>query len=519
VKRSRKNQNKSNLKYICPGRAVICFLLLLAVSPVLAGNEMGNTPLNGETRTIDTLRVSLQEAIFLGLKNNPTLSIQRRNPDIMSTFAREQLSAFDPLLIVTGIRNQASSTRRLGAQRTPFTLDDKGFETGLQFNELFPTGTSIIANIGMTGSVSSLYADQYTGGMDVTITQSLLQGFGFGANLAGVRKARLDVEISKSELKAVAENLTAEIENGYWDLYLTGQEMQIQQQSLELAQKQLSESQERVAVGKLPRLELAAVEAEVAARRSALIDAQSQHEQSRLRFLYLLNPESNKFWETLPKPVDRPFLPNDSLEDIIVHEKVGLKYRPDLEQARFNLKKGDLEIARTKNGLLPRLDLFVTLGRTNYAETFAGAYPDFNSPFYQMSAGLSIALPVPNRQASAQLQRARFSREQQAQAVENMEKLVQWDVRSAYVEVLRSRQQIEATRVTRELQAKKLDAEQEKFRVGKSTNFLVLQAQRDYTASQLDEARSMVAYLNALVKLYVAEGTLLERRGIKTLDY
>ncbi|MCI0514739.1 TolC family protein, partial [candidate division KSB1 bacterium] len=87
-------------------------------------------------------------------------------------------------------------------------------------------------------------------------------------------------------------------------------------------------------------------------------------------------------------------------------------------------------------------------------------------------------------------------------------------VRAAHIEVLRSRQQIEATRVTRELQDQKLAAELEKFRVGKSTNYLVLQAQRDFTASQLDEARSMVAYLNSLVNLYLMEGTLLDRRHL-----
>ena len=92
--------------------------------------------------------------------------------------------------------------------------------------------------------------------------------------------------------------------------------------------------------------------------------------------------------------------------------------------------------------------------------------------------------------------------------------MVQWDIRAAYAEILRARQQIEATTVTRELQEKRLEAEQEKFRVGKSINYLVLQAQRDYTASQLDGTRAMVAYLYALVDLYVAEGTLLERRGV-----
>ncbi|PIZ63898.1 MAG: hypothetical protein COY19_09600, partial [Candidatus Marinimicrobia bacterium CG_4_10_14_0_2_um_filter_48_9] len=196
------------------------------------------------------------------------------------------------------------------------------------------------------------------------------------------------------------------------------------------------------------------------------------------------------------------------------HAALSLKYRPDLIQARLNLKKQELVVAQTRNGLLPKLDLFISLGQSTYAQTFSSATPDFSSPFYQVSGGLNFSLPVPNRQSAAQLERVRVSRRQQELAVSNMEKQIQLDIRSKYLEVLRTRQQVVATNVTRQLQADKLSAEQEKFRVGKSTNILVLQAQRDFTSSQLDEARSVVGYLNALVELYLAEGTLLERRGI-----
>lgn len=73
----------------------------------------------------------------------------------------------------------------------------------------------------------------------------------------------------------------------------------------------------------------------------------------------------------------------------------------------------------------------------------------------------------------------------------------------------------EATRTALELQQRRLEAEEEKFRVGKSTNFMVLQAQRDFIASQLSHARAKVAYNEALVNLYVMEGTLLARRRIE----
>lgn len=475
-------------------------------------------PASVEIQTHDTLRIGLQEAILLGLKNNPTVTIQRLDPKIMKTYVKEAGADFEPKLGATGEKSESKSQRRLGALPTPLDLQDDRFDISAQITEFLPTGTTISASAGMTGSVSNLYTDQYTGTAGLTVTQSLLKGFGFCANLASLRQARLDVEISKSELKGVAESVTADIEKGYWDLFLTRQEMDIQQKSLTLAKQQLAESLERVAVGKLPELELAAVHAEVAARRSLLIDAQSRHEQTRLNFLYLLNPRIEKFWSALPLPIDRPFLPEDTLDTVEVHEQVGMKFRPDLEQARLVLKKGELEVARTKNGLLPQLDLFISLGRTSYSKVFEEAYPDLKSPFYQTSAGLTFSFPVTDREASAQWSRARYSRDQQALAMQNMEKLVQWDIRSAYVEVLRFRQQIEATRVTREMEEKKVAAELEKFRVGKSTNYLVLQAQRDFTASQLDEARAMVAYLNALVDLYISEGSLLERRGIDTLN-
>ncbi len=487
---------------------------LLIVSIFLSQSALYSQNSTGQSKA-DTLRLSLQQALLIGLKNNPTVTIERLTPEIANAIASEYRSQFDPMVGANGQQSEVKSSRRLGAERTPFDLTDNRFDYEVTLSETLPTGTKLNASTSMTGSVSNLYTDQFTGNVGLTITQSLLKGFGTGANLATLRKARLDVKISQLELKGVAESAMADIEKGYWNLYLTSEEMRIQQKSLELAQQQLSESLERVAVGKLPKLELAAVDAELAVRKGALIDAQSLHEQARLQFLYLLNPQSGSFWDIKILLKDAPFIPTDTLDTIFTHEQIGMEQRPDLQQAHLSLKKGELDIARTKNGLLPQLDLFISLGRSSYSETFGrDAYPDLKSPFYQAVVGFNFAFPVPNRRARAQLSRAQFSVEQQNLAVKNMEKLVQWDIRSSYTEVNRARQQIEATIVTREMQEKKLAAELEKFRVGKSTNYLVLQVQRDYTASQLQEARAMVAYLNSLIDLYVSEGTLLERRGV-----
>ncbi|MBN1293669.1 MAG: TolC family protein [Candidatus Latescibacteria bacterium] len=482
-----------------------------------AENEIADNPFSGISGG-EILQINIKDAIFQALEQNPTVTIQRQEPAKYQTFASEERADFDPEITASADQNKTKLQRFLGAQPNPIrmTWDRSNYDIGI--SETLPTGTIVSANMSMTGSISSLYTDQFSGIVGVTVTQALLRGFGIGANLANLRKAKLDIEISEAELKAVAENLVADVEKAYWNLYLTAEEINIQKSSLELADKQLQESLERVAVGRLPELELAAVHAEVATRREALIDAQSRYEQARLNFLFLLNPSGIDIWSSRPVPVDKPFIPTDTLDAIAVHEELGMQFRADLIQAQLNLKKGELDIQQTKNGLLPRLDFFITYGKTTYAKTFKDAIPDLQSPFHEATAGFTFAMPVPNRGARARVERARRTQQQMEMAVINMERLVQLDVRSAYIEAVRSKELIVATRVTRELQERNMDAEQEKFRVGKSTNFLVLQAQRDFTASQLDEARSMVSYLNALIDLYLMEGTMLSRRGIENLS-
>lgn len=465
----------------------------------------------------DTLKITVKDAILMALERNPSFSIQRLAPKIAETIESEQLATYEPKLNIVGNKSKNKSQRFLGSRPDPFELTTDRYQYDLSLTQMLPTGTTINANANIAATLSSIYKDQFSGTYEITVTQALLRGFGLSANLANIRQAKLDLEISNAELKSFAENLVADVENAYWTLLLTAQEIDIRTRSLQLAQQQLKESEERLAVGKLPVLELAAVHAEVATRQEALIDVQSRYEQARLQLLFLLNPAEQASWSTIPVPVDQPFIPVDTLDTITNHEAVALKYRSDLKQAQLMMRSGEIEISRTKNGLLPQLDFFITLGRTSYATSFKEGLPDLKSPFYDVILGVNFEFPVINKRARAQSRRAVYSHEQMELSLKNMERLIQRDVRSAYIEVIRSRQQIVATRVTRELQEKKLEAEQEKFRVGKSTNFLVLQAQRDFISSQLDEARSMVAYLNALINLYVMEGTLLERRGINAI--
>jgi outer membrane protein TolC len=160
------------------------------------------------------------------------------------------------------------------------------------------------------------------------------------------------------------------------------------------------------------------------------------------------------------------------------------------------------------------MDLFIILGKSGYSDSFSGSVSNITDDSYDVAAGLHFEYPIFNRDARAQYRRASLRRDQAQKALENLRQLVELDVRNAYIEVNRSKEQIAASSATREFDEEKLRIETEKFRVGRSTNFLVAQAQRDLLISRIAEVQALANYLKALIDLYRLDGSLLERRGI-----
>ena len=463
----------------------------------------------------EPLKLSIENTILLTVENNKAFRVQRLNPPIRRTFEEQERAAFDPIV------GAAAANRRIEAQR----LGRAGTETEsflseaisgkLSLDVLFPSGTAVALEGGTELTDSSLYSDSFASTrVGLTVTQAILRGFGTGANLASLRQARLDTLASQYELRGFAESLIAQVETTYWDYALARRQIEIVTQSLKLADDQLAETVERIEIGKLAETELAAAKAEVALRREGLINARSNLATIRLRLLRLLSLPGANVWEREIVLQDQPLVLDVALDDVESHVQVALRMRPDLNQAKLGIKRGDLEIVKTKNGLLPKMDVFITLGKSGYAESFGRSIRNIDEDGYDVLVGLSFEYPFGNRDAEARHRRAILSRKQNEEAVGNLAQLVVVDVRSAYIEVNRASEQVAATSATRTLQEEKLRAETEKFRVGKSTSLLVAQAQRDLVASQISEIYAVVNHLKALVELYRLEGSLLERRGI-----
>jgi outer membrane protein TolC len=468
------------------------------------------------TTAEEPLKIDIQAAILLAMENNRSLAVERINPEIARTFEKEELAVFDPALSaeVSPRRSVADRMSRAAGGIDPQVRVDT--VTGsISLSKFFASGTTLTLQGSTSYTDSSLYDDSFTANrLGVTVTQALLQGMDIRANLARVNQAKLDTLISEYELRGFTEILLEEVESKFWDYALAGKQIEIYADSLSLAEKQMAEAQERINIGRLAETELAAAQAEVALRRENLINARSDLAKERLDLLRLLNPQPPINWNRNIILEYQTAPPSIELADVEQHVRLAMKMRPDLNQARLQIRRGDLEVVKTKNGLLPRMDAFITFGKSGYADTFSKAMSGIDSRSYDVAFGLMFEYPPANQAARARYSRAVVSKSQLLEALENLIQLVQVDVRSAYIEVTRTREQIAATAATRNFQEEKLRAETEKFRVGKSTSLLVAQAQRDLVASQIAETQAVANYLKALVALYRLEGSLLQRRGI-----
>jgi outer membrane protein TolC len=490
-------------------------LLLPVLALLLAGPASGLAqPDAAGVPPGEVLELSVEEVALLALQHNRDLQVRRLTPVIAGTFEQIERGAFDPEVFaeLNYAEERASETAR--ATGTQFEVEGNEAAAVAGIRTLLPTGTTLEGTLEQFRSISNRAPEQQVARLGLTVTQALLQGFGPAVNLAAVRQAELGTVASRFELRAFTEALLAEAETAYWNFVLAREEIAIFESSLEVARRQRDETELRIEVGLLPEVEAAAARAEVALREQALIDARSLLEERRLRLLRLLNPDHGNSFDQRILATTEPRMEPTPVQDLPERLQLAEKMRPELGEARMLLEQQRLETVVTRNGLLPRLDFFITLGKTGYADSFSGSFHELDGKTYDLRTGLRLNRALGNRAAEARHLAARTSRQQAQESVANLQQLVRLDVRLAVNDLERVRQQISASAVTRALQEETLAAERERFDVGASTTLLVSQAQRDLLASQIAEVEAIVNYRIALVNLFLAEGALIERRGI-----
>ncbi len=484
----------------------------------------GGVPTTSFSSSGKIIDLSLSDALLIGLKNNPALLVQRFNPALSQEQIEARRGAFDPTLTggVQASKNRVptsggyvtASGGYIPGSRHFDTIDSGNANVGL--SEKLPTGTSI------SGTMNSGLNDSENGGGQsstvngsITVTQALLQGANLQANLAGIESARIGKKISDYQLRGEALTITDDVVQAYWAYVLAQQNVKILKTALNVAEQQEAQTKELIRVGRTSPSQFASAVAQTAVTREQLVSAVGAMKIARLNLLSLIAPVNRPFWHDQLRLTTRPYIPGGPIAPLKQHAELALKMSPVLNQTRLQIQQGDLSVIQTRNGLLPVLNMFITMGKTGYAESFRPAAQNLNGSAYQLVGGLSFNYPIFNRTPTANYQSAVLSRDQEEAALANTVRTVELSVRTAYIQAQTDKQQITATAATTEAQAETLRATQAEFKVGESTALLVSLAQSNLLAARLAQAQANVAYLDALSTLYLHQGSLLERCHIR----
>ncbi len=188
--------------------------------------------------------------------------------------------------------------------------------------------------------------------------------------------------------------------------------------------------------------------------------------------------------------------------------------------AKLQLKNSGENLKIAKNNLFPEVNFLGSLGYSGLGGNAGNSYDDqFSAQHPSWSLGVEVSFPIFYNEPVATFRRAKYDNRQTELSLKNVKQVVAMDVRKSIRLVETNRKRIDATKESTKLASEQLEAEQEKYKVGQSTTFKVLQFQDDLATALSQEIRTLAEWRVSVAALYKSIGRILEENNILVDDY
>ena len=534
-----------------------------------SGDQVGTTgPFVGLT---------LSDAIAMALARNTDLAVSQSNRRVAGFQIIQAEGAYDLQFVIQptysyqvtpaislfesgpGGSPPQQITTQVNAQLQGITA------SGGQYS--FSTGAQHIASNLTINS----YDPYYQTSLAFNFTQPLLRGRAIDATRRQIQLARINSDVTNEQALSTASNTLSAVLNAYYDLVAAWKNVAIQEDALRQARVQSESNARLVRRGASAPVDVIESDTQVDIFQSDVYSAIANVAslQNRLKQLILSNP-ADPVWMTNLVPVtpDTSLPPEPDLNDVLI---AALRTRPEVGQLRDQIRSSAVDVAYYKDQTKPQLNLvggiteggfagtaapvlgnpliaqsvqanaainqliarvnalsppgfppLVPIPPTNlnvpgntigglgtaYGSMFAGRYP-------QYTIGASLAFPLKNKAAEAQLQGALEQRKQlEVQEVALIQRL-QYEARNALQSYRSARARLIAATAARKAAEAVSASEQRRFRAGESTTFLVLQRQITVANERYAELQAQTDVQKALVQIDVVTGNILARNQVQ----
>jgi outer membrane protein len=461
--------------------------------------------------------LTLDDTVRLALERNRSIKVEAYAPDIARANWLAAIGQFDPAIQFG--RNYSSS---YNYPSVPAPLSTQLLETdnyNLALVGMLPTGLnySVGAVAENVRGPFNNFTDNYSTFGGVTVTQPLLRGFGFGANLANVRIAKANRSISDWDYRQSVINTITNVAITYSNLVLAHEELRIAHNSRDLAATLLTENEKRLKIGSMAQSDVITARTQVAMREEAILVAEHQVRSTENMLRDLIGEDSFPPGRP-PLVIEPPVAPDVTVkpaEDL----QTALKYRPDYQAARLGIVIDRANDAAARNGLLPQLNFVGSYGYNGLDSNFATSrqmVADHENRSY--SAGVVVSIPLTFAQGRGRARAARLQLRQAEADLTRFEADIAVNVANAGDQIATTRQQVVADRAAYDLAQQALDDEEKKLRAGTSSTLSVIQAQQILISVESSLVGALAAQFQAVANYDQELGTTLIRHHITLAD-
>ena len=491
--------------------------------------------------------ITLDDAVKFALERNLDIAVQRLNPEINDIAYASIKSVYHPNLTST-LSTQSTTTPSTstlsGSDTTGFGIVGglTNYNGGVAQSIPWGGGSFNVAlnnNRQTTTSANVLYNPTFNTNWSGSYLQPLFRNFRIDATRRQLRVTKINRDISDLQLRATITNTLSNVRNAYWDYVFAIQAVEVAQKSLDLASNLVRDNQTRVEVGTMAPIDVVQAQSEQATRRQTLVAARATRRTTELALKRLIVAGTqDPNWGAQLDPTDRPDFRADPV-DIEAAVRRALSERTDLEIAKKNIAANDVTLRYLVDQMRPQADLAATYGLVGLGGTqlltsgtgvnrvvtgrVPGGYGDalstlFGNNYPRWTVALNLSYPLGVSSQEASVARARVQLNQVQAQTKQIELQVATDVTNAALTSQSAVESVQAAQAAREFAQKKLEAEQSKFEVGMSTNYFVVQAQRDLADAQNTELRQILNYRKSLVELERLQSTTLSNLNITVLS-
>ena len=452
--------------------------------------------------------LSLEEVIELAVQNNRILKRLRLSGESARIRLEQAEYRFLPNAYINASRTEATSVALGQVEKT------QRLNNSVSFYRALETGGSVSLNLRNSASESSANTGvvNYNSGLNIAISQPLLRGRGIKVNLVPIERAKNWAKISMLNVKQNLINLITAIESKYWDLILVYEDYEIQKQALQRAKDLLEVNKSLIESGRMAAQEIVQAESDIASRDISVARAENAIISTQIDLQETLDLGERILIEPTTKMDFQPV--NVSIQECLER---AYQNRPDwlIHKLILDIERMNLLVAKNNNQYT--LGSYASLGSDVTSDHSFGKSLRDALTFKELSfnVGLSFTFPFNKKVLENYYQLELLSYRRQKNYLGELKGDIRIAVENAVRDVQFSLKQVGLAKRARELARQKLDLEEEKMRVGRSSNFQVISYQRDLTNAQNEELRRIAGYLKALGRLEQTMGTTLEKWGIE----